>query len=278
LVGVALGLRRRGAVFELLDESDGNVTTSLGPSVSEGSIRNGSTVAELASVRAVHLRPSDRPSGVDWRAFLAWVDAAPVLVANRPSASVANGSKPFQATLIAAAGFRVPETLITTDARALARFRRRHDAVIFKSISGRRSIVTRIRVDHEQLVENLRWCPTMFQRYVAGTEFRANVVGDRVFTARVTSAADDYRFGPRQGIPTAIEAADLPSDVEARVLRMCSAMDLPVAGVDLRRTPEDEWYCFEVNPSPAFAYYEAATGQPLATAVAELLDASDRPD
>lgn len=48
-------------------------------------------------------------------------------------------------------------------------------------------------------------------------------------------------------------------------------MNLPLAGIDLRRTPQDEWYCFEVNPSPAFSFYEQITGQPIARAVALLL-------
>jgi hypothetical protein len=39
-------------------------------------------------------------------------------------------------------------------------------------------------------------------------------------------------------------------------------------------TPEGEWFCFEVNPSPAFLYYQQATGQPIATAVAGLLAAA----
>jgi glutathione synthase/RimK-type ligase-like ATP-grasp enzyme len=50
-------------------------------------------------------------------------------------------------------------------------------------------------------------------------------------------------------------------------------MRLPVAGIDLRRTPEGEWYCFEVNPSPAFTYYESRTGQPIGRAIAKLLAA-----
>ena len=48
-------------------------------------------------------------------------------------------------------------------------------------------------------------------------------------------------------------------------------MNLPLAGIDLRRTPQGEWYCFEVNPSPAFTYYEQITGQPISQAVALLL-------
>jgi hypothetical protein len=37
-------------------------------------------------------------------------------------------------------------------------------------------------------------------------------------------------------------------------------LELVVAEVDLRRTPEDDWYCFEVTPSPGFSYYQSFTG------------------
>ncbi len=41
-------------------------------------------------------------------------------------------------------------------------------------------------------------------------------------------------------------------------------------GIDLRCTP-NEWYCFEVNPSPAFTYYQEAAGHHIDEAIAELL-------
>ena len=50
-------------------------------------------------------------------------------------------------------------------------------------------------------------------------------------------------------------------------------MNLPVAGIDLRRTPEGEWHCLEVNPSPAFSYYQAHAGLPISEAIARLLAA-----
>jgi hypothetical protein len=48
-------------------------------------------------------------------------------------------------------------------------------------------------------------------------------------------------------------------------------MHLQVAGIDLRKTSDGNWFCFEVNPSPAFTFYEEATGQPIAKAIANLL-------
>ena len=56
---------------------------------------------------------------------------------------------------------------------------------------------------------------------------------------------------------------------------MASGMSLVVAGIDLRRAPDARWFCFEVNPSPAFVYYEEATGQPIGNAIARLLVRAD---
>jgi glutathione synthase/RimK-type ligase-like ATP-grasp enzyme len=52
---------------------------------------------------------------------------------------------------------------------------------------------------------------------------------------------------------------------------MAGAEDLPFAGIDLKITRSGVVYCFEVNPCPGFSYYQASTGQPIATAVSEYL-------
>ena len=57
--------------------------------------------------------------------------------------------------------------------------------------------------------------------------------------------------------------------------RQCAALarhlELPFCGIDLRRRPDGVYVCFEVNPMPAFAYFEGETGQPIAAALVELL-------
>ena len=50
-----------------------------------------------------------------------------------------------------------------------------------------------------------------------------------------------------------------------------SGSSLPLAGIDLRRTPDGRYVCFEVNPSPAFSFYERRTGLPIAHAIARHL-------
>ena len=37
------------------------------------------------------------------------------------------------------------------------------------------------------------------------------------------------------------------------------------------RTSRGEYYCFEVNPSPAYSYFEEETSQPISRAVVDYL-------
>ena len=106
-------------------------------------------------------------------------------------------------------------------------------------------------------LEDVRSCPTQFQGRVPGVDVRVHVVGAEIFATRIDGDADDYRYASRQGLPRPrLSATDLPDDVAKRCRLLAARLDLPVAGVDLRVTPEEEWFCFEVNPSPAFLYYE----------------------
>jgi len=204
-------------------------------------------------------------------ALWSWADDTDARVVNRPSAMSSNNSKPYQAALIRAQGFSVPETLITTDADAARQFWQEHRAVIYKSTSGVRSVVARLTSVHLDRLEDLRWCPTQLQAWIPGRDFRAHVVGDEVFAVEVVSAADDYRYARQQGSSVTLRASTLPRDVEERCRRTSAALGLPLAGIDLRQSPGGEWYCFEVNPSPCFTYYESHTGQPLTAAVARYL-------
>jgi hypothetical protein len=254
-------------------------------------LTQGGRRTDLTRVSAAFLRPYDArafpvPAAAEagstaWAHALAlddllwsWADVAGARVVNRPRDMAANGSKPFQSRQIQEAGFAVPETLVTTDADAAEAFWRRHGQVIYKSISGVRSIVSRlVPADHGRW-RDLGTCPVQFQQYVPGTDYRVHVVGDDVFCARIESDADDYRYASRQGGSTRIAPAWLPEELAHRCRSLSQAQGLAVSGIDLRRAPDGEWYCFEVNPSPAFSFFDPDDA-PIAAAVASLLlDAS----
>jgi hypothetical protein len=207
-------------------------------------------------------------------ALLGWSEITAARVVNRPSAMASNHSKPYQSSIIHAQGFDVPETLVTTDKDALEAFWEKHQSIVYKSISGVRSIVTKVTPAHRDRFATLANCPTQFQQWIPGTDFRAHVVGGEVFACRVESSATDYRYPDREQDAPKIQAQELPADIAERCGSLAASMGLLLAGIDLRRTPDERWFCFEVNPSPGFTYYEQASGQPIADGIARLLAAA----
>jgi hypothetical protein len=200
-----------------------------------------------------------------------WSAIAPGVVANRPAASGSNSSKPFQAQLIAAAGLRTPPTLVTNDPDAVRAFHAEHGRVIYKSISGERSIVREWRPGTGPDLAMVRRLPTQFQAFIPGENVRVHVVGGCVFAHRVLSEAIDYRYAEMDQLDTRLEAMELPDAVAGACVCLARSLSLALAGIDLKRTPDGAWYCFEANPSPAYSYYQEATGQPIADALVRLL-------
>ena len=99
-------------------------------------------------------------------------------------------------------------------------------------------------------------------------DIRVHVVGEEaIFPTLIQSDDADYRYD--QGAK--LSAHRLPAEIEELCFDVAHALHLPLAGIDLRETPEGEFYCFEVNPSPAYDYYESHTGQPITKALCDLL-------
>ena len=208
-------------------------------------------------------------------ALSGWLGIAPMRVMNRAAAMASNQSKPYQAQLIQRAGLRAPETLVTNDPDEVRAFRAEHGRLIYKSISGVRSIVRMVDDEALERLHLVRWCPVQFQRFIAGTNVRVHVVSGRLFPTRITTDRVDYRYAHRDGGNATLEPYSLKDDVAEKCLALTASMGLELAGIDLLLTNDGETYCFEVNPSPAFSYFERETGQPIARAIAQALAGED---
>jgi glutathione synthase/RimK-type ligase-like ATP-grasp enzyme len=209
-------------------------------------------------------------------ALMHWMEIARARVVNRVAPMASNSSKPYQAQLIRQYGLDVPETLITNDPDRVLAFREQYQRIIYKSISGVRSIVQTFD-DHDlERLERIRWCPAQFQAYVEGQDVRVHVIGSEVFATAIDSGATDYRYAVQQmGTPAQLTAKDLPDEIAEKCLYLAQGLGLAFAGIDLKFAPDGRVYCFEVNPCPGFSYYEANTGQPIAQAVARYLSGDD---
>lgn len=228
---------------------------------------------DLDDIQSIYVRPYNfadldifsgaDPTSEEWKhaarfeeSMLTWCELTDALVVNRPGNMGSNNSKPFQLEIIRDAGFRVPETLITTDPASVAEFWKKHGRVIYKSISSWRSIVSQFTQEELSNVEDVACCPTQFQRFVEGTDYRVHVLNDMVFAHRINCADDDYRYSDQ----TNIEPSKLDGDLEERCVNLTRQLGLVFAGIDLRRSVDGEWYCFEVNPSPGFTYFDQGAG------------------
>jgi hypothetical protein len=199
-----------------------------------------------------------------------WLEVSPARVVNRSAPQGSNGSKPYQGQLIRDVGFRVPETLVSNDPAAIHDFIARHRRVVYKSMSGVRSIVRTVDDDALERIDRVRWCPVQFQAFVEGVNVRVHTVGaTAAFASLVRSDGVDYRYA--EGPAAEVAATALPVQVEERCLQLAARLGLHFAGIDLKIDPSGEAWCLEVNPSPAFSYYEGQTGQPIADAVAAYL-------
>lgn len=203
--------------------------------------------------------------------LLHWFEIAPGRVLNRIAQVGSNTSKPYQSQLIRQHGFTIPEILVTNDPELVREFLALHKRVIYKSISYVRSVVQTLEEKDLARLHRIRSCPVQFQAFVPGTNVRVHTLGQRVFATAIHSQTTDYRYACREGEEERLEPFPLPDELAERCLKLSEALGLEFAGVDLKITPDGQVYCFEVNPCPAFSYYELHTGQPIAQAVADYL-------
>jgi RimK-like ATP-grasp domain len=229
-------------------------------------LRQPGQVLPLADVTAAYLRPYPFPPRISqngpvrlvahrhvirlenelWR----WTTTTTATVVNRPEPAASNSTKPMQTRAARACGFRVPETLFTNDPEQAHAFAARHREVIYKGAGGMRTLTGLLDLADTDRLERLSTCPIYFQRYVAGTNVRVHIVGTGVTAVEITSGAVDYRKDIQKMVP-----AKLPEHVAGNCRAVANALGLLVAGIDLIRSPEGEWYFLEANSSPAFTFY-----------------------
>lgn len=236
-----------------------------------GTGRHARPLDDLAGLYLRFPDPARVPDAAAW--IQAWVELAELAsftVVNRVSAMASNGSKPLQSRLLSAAGFALPEMLVSRDVAAVQAFEARC-AVVYKSASGVRSIVQALDDSSRARLHRVRHMPTLFQQRLGGTNVRVHVVGDEVFATEIDSAALDYRYAGRSGETSRLRATRLDTATEALCRRATRELGLHFAGLDLMLTDDGRVCCFEANPSPGYSWFQNATGQDIAGALARLL-------
>jgi glutathione synthase/RimK-type ligase-like ATP-grasp enzyme len=198
-----------------------------------------------------------------------------------PAAIRRADSKLRQLSDAAGIGFEVPETLVSASgARIEELMARSPHGVICKPLSdGRvrsegRSLLFTSLITTEQLT-GLGEEPHLFQALVAKLyDVRVTVIGDEVFATRIEpkpgseTAVDWRRVHPDS---LCYQAETLPDAVAAQCLRLVRHYGLSFGAIDLARDADGGYTFFELNPNGQWAFIEQRTGQPLRSALADLL-------
>lgn len=192
------------------------------------------------------------------------------MIVNPIKSQRSNGSKLYQTWVVQKYGFKTPVCCLTSDPQRAKEFieENKQYGVIYKSASGERSIVSKFKEEDLERLGNLTYCPSLFQRFVPGIDIRIHtLVTGEIFATRIVTHEDDYRYDDSREL----EPIEIPEKLKETCVNITRDLGLYLSGIDTRVSPEGDYYCFEVNPSPAFAWYEDQTGQPIAEAVAKML-------
>jgi hypothetical protein len=282
-------LRRSGTTVALIDTSHLNTTLRLSWPP-EGSTQGGflllhdSRVA-LAALSGVLARvPTVLPCGPEVSAedrpyittelnaaLLAFLNALPCRVVNRPTPGVARRSVALRvqrSDQIAEAGFKLPALLMTSSYESAARFLERYDQrALVAHPSGRTGWRWIAGEEGAGLLRALLGRgPLYVQELPPGQWLQVTIVGDQVFGA----TGGIRLLGEKPDMPR-LQAVALPSSIQESCRRLARALDLELAQLQLAQNEQGELYCLDISPWPELEQYEAALQEKIIGSLAGLL-------
>lgn len=202
---------------------------------------------------------------------------------NDPARDQVAHRKAYQLSVAQDVGLRIPHTMITNDPGEARRFvdARGYRDVVYKAFSAteRDWRETRLLREEElELLDNVRYAPVIFQEYVeAAVDLRVTAVGDELYAVAIHSQETDYKVDFRMDIASArIEAVALPDEVQRTLRALMQRLGLVYGAIDMRLTPDGRYVFLEINPAGQWLFVEQPSGQPIADALARLLDERDR--
>lgn len=210
----------------------------------------------------------------------------PAIWVNHPDKNRAASSKAEQLSRASRLGFQIPATLITNDSAATRKFAAAlPGGVVCKAVKegrfdagGRRHafFTTLLTEELVSATKELGPEPYIFQEFVEKQhDVRVTIVGEEAFAARILSQGNpatvvDWRTNPTTEPPHEIET--LPSSVAKKCVALARSYGIAFAAIDLVFSTDGNYFFLEINPNGQWAWVEQATGLPLRSKLADLLE------
>ena len=201
---------------------------------------------------------------------------------NAPWDIFAAEDKPSQLKRAAAAGLRVPDTVVTNDLPAIpksppARIAKPLRTALLEDEDGPgRVIFTSDLPDLGASTERaVALAPMIVQTKIMKTvDIRVPVIGSQAFATAIHSQAKeptrtDWRRGSDPELPH--ERHELPGDVHNACVALTAGFGLRFGAIDLVRDAEGSYWFLEINPNGQWAWIEQRTGAPLTSRLVDEL-------
>ena len=183
-------------------------------------------------------------------------------------------------------GFRIPETLVTTEKKELIAFNEKHPKVITKDLKAPANIraerynltSTGVKLVNQKMIDQLEetFVPIFLQQYTEKKyEIRVFIACEKLYPMAIFSQSDrqtqvDYRnYNKRK--PNRCVPVHLPESIQEKIWTFMRTTAMDTASMDIILTPENE-YCFlEVNPMGQFHWLSENCNYHIEKDIAEFL-------
>ena len=180
-------------------------------------------------------------------------------------------------------GFQVPRTLVTNSGAAARAFAEEiAGPLICKPLrlgrvmhDGEEKLFMTSKVDRALLSDLGEGRETyLLQDLVEKrSDIRVTVIDGRSFAVEIDSQSDpastvDWRCG---GTALRHSVHRLPAEISDLCAALCESYGLRFGAIDMALNPDGAYTFFEINPNGQWAWIEQLTGQPLSSALADLL-------
>lgn len=205
-------------------------------------------------------------------ALLGLLRAARVRIwVNDPDTAARAGLKAPQLTLARRLGLNTPETLLTNDPLAAAKFVQRYQDVVVKAMRQKRTLfIPTTTVLPGADLSDVAGAMHQFQRRIdKAWDARIVAIGERLFPVKIVAPGLDVRTARREDQSYSAIAA--PGHVAKALRTYMREERLAYCAFDFVGDAAGAWYFLEANPGGEFLYLQEATGMAMARAMAEYL-------
>ena len=190
--------------------------------------------------------------------------------------------KLMQLSAARSAGLRVPDTVFTNDPAPIKELFERCEGnmvvklhgALSKSMEGNTPFfpTTRLSAKDMQRLDELAYCPMIFQEYIPKAyELRIVYVDGDFFTGKIPHEQDTTDWRALKGGNIEWQPYQLPEDVEENITRMMHNLGLTFGAIDMIRQPDGEYIFLEVNPQGEWGMLQKYLSYPIGETIAQKL-------